>query len=87
MYPEDFFDHTDHKFPLLNTIVDFAKTHNLPDLKHRARKLREKHKRTAEDGGLATQLPSIQQYTYTLDYDPNDMVYAKERSEVSTLPN
>lgn len=82
MYAEDFFDHSDHKFPLLTRLVEFAKTHNLPDLKHRARKLRERHKRVADEGGLATQLPSIQQYTYTLDYDSNDMIYAQERAQM-----
>lgn len=77
MYPEDFYDHEDYKFPLLSSVVDFAKKHSLTDLKHRTRKLREKYRRVAEDGGLASQLPSIQQYTYQLDYDPNDIVYAQ----------
>lgn len=78
----DFYDHTDYKFPLLTAVIEFAKKNSLTDLKHRARKLREKYRRVAEDGGLATQLPSIQQYTYTLDYDPNDMIYAKERAQM-----
>lgn len=82
MYPEDFFDHEDFKFPLLSAIIDFAKRQNLPDLKQRSRRLKEKYRRVADDGGLVSQLPSIQQYTYQLEYDPNDMIYAQERAQM-----
>ena len=81
MYPEDFYD-TDARFPLLARLVDFCRQHSLNDLKHKARKLRERFRRIAEEGGLSTQLPAIDRYVYALDYDPNDYEYAMERANL-----
>jgi ral guanine nucleotide dissociation stimulator-like 1 len=52
MYPEDFYD-SEAKFTLLARLIDFCRNHSLNDLKHRARKLRDRFKRIAEEGGLA----------------------------------
>ncbi|KAI6243927.1 hypothetical protein M3Y99_00059900 [Aphelenchoides fujianensis] len=82
MHPEDFFDHDDHKFPLLASVIDFARRHTLQDLKQKARKLRDRFKLVAQEGGLVAHLPSIDQYVYSLDYDPNDLVYAQERAQM-----
>ncbi|KAI6227163.1 hypothetical protein M3Y95_00697500 [Aphelenchoides besseyi] len=82
MMPEDFYDHDDNKFPLLVMVIDFARRHSLIDLKQKSRKLRDRFKLVAEDGGLTAHLPSIDQYVYSLDYDPNDMVYAQERAQM-----
>ena len=81
-YPEDFYDVEGEKFALLAAIVDFARRNELADLKHRARKLRERHRRLAADGGLAAQLPALSHFVYTLDYDPNDLLYAQERAQM-----
>lgn len=51
MYPEDFYE-TDAKFSLLYRLIDFSKAHNLVDVKQKARALKQKFKRLAEEGGL-----------------------------------
>lgn len=54
MYSEDFYASSeDTKFFLLNRLIDFARSRNLYDLKHKARKVRERFKKTSDDGGLA----------------------------------
>ena len=59
MYPEDFYliqqnneSHTEFGFPLLEILISFSKATNLHDLKHKARKLRDKFKRIHQNGGL-----------------------------------
>lgn len=54
MYSEDFYaSNEDAKFFLLNQLIDFARSRNLYDLKHKARKVRERFKKIFDDGGLA----------------------------------
>lgn len=52
-YPEDFYSTT---FVLLNRLIDFARSRNIYDLKHKARKCREKFRRIMEEGGLSCKL-------------------------------
>lgn len=59
MYPEDFYE-SDAKFALLYRLVDFTKTHNLIDLKQKARTLRQKFKRVADEGGISGKLFSLE---------------------------
>ncbi|CAD5229626.1 unnamed protein product [Bursaphelenchus okinawaensis] len=80
MYAEDFYEN-EKKFNLLNKVIDFSKLHKWADLKVKARKLRERFRRVADEGGLASQIMGIAQYTYSLDYDPNDPNFAQEHAQ------
>uniref|UniRef100_A0AC34QPQ6 Uncharacterized protein n=1 Tax=Panagrolaimus sp. JU765 TaxID=591449 RepID=A0AC34QPQ6_9BILA len=81
MYPEDFYDQ-DGEFVMLARLIDFSKAHNLLDLKHRARKLRERFRRMIQEGGLMAQLPSLDKYTFALGYDSKDYIYSQERAKM-----
>jgi hypothetical protein len=95
MYPEDFYDvisttpsqsslHSPD-LVILNKVIEFAKAHNLKELKQRSRKLREFLKRCFKEGGpsgfkmfkFSTQnkipglIPSISRLSFALtNYDP-----------------
>lgn len=63
MYPEDFYtfsligseshEQNTFEFTLLENLIAFSKANNLHDLKHKARKLRDKFKQVAQNGGLS----------------------------------
>uniref|UniRef100_A0A915EJ94 Ras-GEF domain-containing protein n=1 Tax=Ditylenchus dipsaci TaxID=166011 RepID=A0A915EJ94_9BILA len=73
---------TRRQFPLLNRLIDFSRSRNLYDLKYKARKVKERYKKVAVEGGLASQIPSISRYCYTTGFDPNDYEYAQQRAQM-----
>ncbi|MFH4974472.1 hypothetical protein AB6A40_001181 [Gnathostoma spinigerum] len=63
MYPEDFYEPlTD--FASLCHLIDFARTNKLVDLRLKAKRLKEAHKRLMAEGGPIAQLPSMHHYIF-----------------------
>uniref|UniRef100_A0A7E4VGR1 Ral guanine nucleotide dissociation stimulator-like 1 n=1 Tax=Panagrellus redivivus TaxID=6233 RepID=A0A7E4VGR1_PANRE len=81
MYPEDFYDQ-DGEFALLKRLMDFGKTNGLADLRTRAKRMRDRFKRIVEEGGLVSQLPSLDRYVFALGYDSKDYLYSQERAKM-----
>ncbi|KAL3116837.1 hypothetical protein niasHT_003361 [Heterodera trifolii] len=62
------------RFPTLDALVDFARSHALHDLKQKGKRVRERLRRVAQNGGLSAQLPSIGRYSFAITgYDPNQL--------------
>lgn len=81
MYPEDFYEPSTH-FDSLVRILEFARLHKLSDVRSKARRLRESYKRIVAEGGLISQIPSMEQYVFSHGYDATDYASCQERARL-----
>ncbi|CAJ0574666.1 unnamed protein product, partial [Mesorhabditis spiculigera] len=82
MYPEDFYS-AETDFAMLTNLLDFGLKHKMPDVRAKARKLRERFKLIASQGGMIAALPSLDQLAYAFGYDHADYVNnARERAKM-----
>lgn len=63
MYPEDFYEMDqadqnpgDVSFATLDKLISFARTRALHDMKHKAKRVRERLRRVAQNGGLKSEI-------------------------------
>uniref|UniRef100_A0A183BT96 RasGEF domain containing protein n=1 Tax=Globodera pallida TaxID=36090 RepID=A0A183BT96_GLOPA len=72
------------RFPTLEALIDFARARALHDLKQKGKRVRERLRRMAHNGGLSSQLPSIGRYSFAITgYDPA----APSSSSSSSMPS
>uniref|UniRef100_A0A914HAY1 Uncharacterized protein n=1 Tax=Globodera rostochiensis TaxID=31243 RepID=A0A914HAY1_GLORO len=72
------------RFPTLEALIDFARARALHDLKQKGKRVRERLRRMAHNGGLSAQLPSIGRYSFAITgYDPA----APSSSSSSSMPS
>ncbi|CAJ0956448.1 unnamed protein product, partial [Mesorhabditis belari] len=82
MYPEDFYS-IETDFAMLTNLLDFGLKHKMPDVRAKARILREKFKKIASQGGMIAALPSLDQLAYAFGYEHADYVNnARERAKM-----